>query len=85
MRSHERDHASAQVQSAETVLKPRPHFCTDQWLLLIQNVLILNVSNVQSTPNWTLHSLAVACTDILKGRGEKKGTLGCILAPKRAL
>ena len=24
------------------------------------------------------------CTDFLKGRGKKKGTLVCILAPKRA-
>ena len=28
---------------------------------------------------------AVACADFLKGRGEKKGTLARVLAPKRAL
>ena len=28
---------------------------------------------------------AVACTDFLKGKGEKKGTLARVLAPKRAL
>ena len=26
----------------------------------------------------------VVCTDFLKGRGEKKGTLARVLAPKRA-
>ena len=31
------------------------------------------------------HSSPVACTDFLKGRGEKKGTLARVLAPKRAL
>ena len=31
------------------------------------------------------HFVTVACTDFLKGRGEKKGTLACVLAPKRAL
>ena len=28
---------------------------------------------------------SVACTDFFKGRGKKKGTLACVLAPKRAL
>ena len=28
---------------------------------------------------------AVACTDFLKGSGEKKGTLARVLAPKRAV
>ena len=27
----------------------------------------------------------VACTDVLKGRGEKKGTLAHVVAPKKAL
>ena len=29
--------------------------------------------------------VSVACTDFLRGRGGKKGTLGCVLAPKRAI
>ena len=34
---------------------------------------------------WVPVSCSVACTDFLKGRGEKKGTLACVLAPKRAV
>lgn len=34
---------------------------------------------------WVPVSCSVACTDFLKGRGEKKGTLARVLAPKRAL
>ena len=30
-------------------------------------------------------SQPVACTEFLKGRSEMKGTLACVLAPKRAL
>ena len=32
-----------------------------------------------------VQQIAVAWADFLKGRGEKKGTLACVLAPKRAL
>ena len=30
-------------------------------------------------------NITMACTDFLKGRGEKKGTLACVLVPKRAV
>ena len=43
-----------------------------------RDVLSLALSTMQQV----FHT--VACTDFLKGKGENKGTLACVLAQKRA-
>ena len=49
----------------------------------------INIIPKFKCPNWEPDEggewLPVACTDFLKGSGEKKGTLASVLAPKRAL